>query len=77
MSTQVSQAQFQAQAQDFFRQIERDGKSLLITEHGQPKWEIRPYAERVEQPLDALRGSVLYYERPVDPVAEDDWEALK
>jgi hypothetical protein len=25
----------------------------------------------------ALQGSVIRYERPADPVGEDDWEALK
>jgi len=27
------------------------------------------------QPLEALCGSVLHYDNPVDPIEESDWEA--
>ncbi|MBN3783460.1 hypothetical protein G3O06_38975 [Burkholderia sp. Ac-20345] len=27
------------------------------------------------QPLDVLRGSVMGYDNPVDPIEESDWEA--
>jgi hypothetical protein len=28
-------------------------------------------------PMEGLKGSVLVYERPFDPVAEGDWDALQ
>jgi hypothetical protein len=34
----------------------------------------RPRADGKRYPL---AGTVLHYERPTDPVAEDDWEALQ
>jgi hypothetical protein len=34
-------------------------------------------ANRTVVPAQALRGAVLRYDRPTDPVAEDDWSALR
>ena len=77
MSAQVSKSQFKAKALEFFRQIETSGERVVITDHGQPKLEIRPYRPLTRHPLDVLRGSVLRYDKPTAPVAEDDWEALR
>jgi antitoxin (DNA-binding transcriptional repressor) of toxin-antitoxin stability system len=50
---------------------------LIVTDHGKPTFEIRPYRSREAQPLDILRGSVMRYDNPLDPIAEDDWEASR
>lgn len=76
MQTEVSKSQFKAKALEYFRQVEASGESLVVTDHGQPKLEVRPYQARARQPLDVLRGSVLRYEQPTAPVAEDDWAVL-
>jgi antitoxin (DNA-binding transcriptional repressor) of toxin-antitoxin stability system len=75
MSNWVSKSQFKARALEFFRQVETTGEPLIVTDHGQPKLEIRRYASSVRNPLDVLRASVLRYERPTDPVGDDDWDA--
>lgn len=49
----------------------------MVTDHGQPKLEIRPYKPRPRNPLDVLRGSVLRYDNPTAPVTEADWAALR
>ncbi len=76
---QVSKSQFKAQALALFREIEASGEPVVITDHGRPALEVRPYRP-VEagamDPLEQLRGSVLHYDQPLDPVAEADWEAL-
>jgi antitoxin (DNA-binding transcriptional repressor) of toxin-antitoxin stability system len=74
MSAQVSKSQFKARALELFRQIEATGEPVVITDHGQPKLEVRPYKPHVRDPLDVLRGSLLHYENPTVPVAEDEWE---
>ena len=51
----------------------------MVTDHGRPALEVRPYRpidSPTADPLDALRGSVLRYEGPFDPIAEGDWESL-
>jgi antitoxin (DNA-binding transcriptional repressor) of toxin-antitoxin stability system len=75
MGVQVSKSQFKARALEFFRQVETSGESVVLTEHGQPTLEIRPYTSRARSPLDVLLGSVLRYDNPTAPVAEEDWEA--
>ena len=50
---------------------------MVVTDHGQPKLEIRRYRNTTRSPLDVLRGSVLRYDRPLTPVGDDDWEALR
>ncbi|MCC6658722.1 MAG: type II toxin-antitoxin system Phd/YefM family antitoxin [Rhodocyclaceae bacterium] len=77
MAAQVSKSQFKAKALEFFRQIETSGEPVVVTDHGQPKLEVRPYKASSRNPLEILRGSVLRYDNPTAPVADDDWEVLR
>ncbi|CAH2934517.1 MAG: Antitoxin to Toxin 1, PIN domain [uncultured Paraburkholderia sp.] len=74
---QVSKSEFKAKALEFFRQVEASGESVIVTDHGRPALEVRPYRVIERNPLDVLRGSVVRYENPTDPVAEGDWEAAQ
>ncbi|HEF4770340.1 type II toxin-antitoxin system Phd/YefM family antitoxin [Burkholderia multivorans] len=73
----VSKSEFKARALEYFRLVEASGESLIVTDHGKPTLEIRPYRSNESQPLDILRGSVMRYDNPIDPIAEDDWEASR
>lgn len=73
----VSKSEFKARALEYFRLVEASGESLIVTDHGKPTLEIRPYRSREAQPLDILRGSVMRYDNPLDSIAEDDWEASR
>jgi len=75
-NNQVSKSEFKAKALEFFRQVESSGTPLIITDHGNPSIEIRPYHITERSPLDILNGSVTEYIDPTEPVADDDWEAL-
>ncbi|EAQ70466.1 type II toxin-antitoxin system/ antitoxin Phd/YefM [Synechococcus sp. RS9909] len=76
---EVSKSQFKAQALALFREIEASGETVVITDHGRPALEVRPYRHLqndAADPLEALRGSVTHFDQPLEPVAEADWEAL-
>lgn len=73
---QISKSEFKAKALEYFRQIESSGTSLIVTNHGKPSIEIRPYHGVERSPLQVLDGSFLEYANPMEPVGEDDWEAL-
>ena len=77
MEMQVSKSKFKAKALEYFRVVEQSGESLIITDHGRPALEIKPYKKADKDPLEQLRGSVLHYEHPTEPVAADEWDALR
>ena len=73
---QVSKSQFKAKALEFFRAVESSGEAVIVTDKGQPTIEVRRYRSDKRTPLDRLRGTVVEYVEPTEPVGEDDWEAL-
>jgi antitoxin (DNA-binding transcriptional repressor) of toxin-antitoxin stability system len=77
MSAHISKSKFKAKALEYFRQVETTGEPLVITDHGKPALEIRRIAKDERDPLEMLRGSVLRYDDPFEPVGVEDWEALK
>ena len=75
MQQQVSKSQFKAKALELFRQVESSGEAVVVTDHGKPTIEVRPYRDTAASPLDRLKGSVIDYIDPMEPVGADDWEA--
>ena len=76
---QVSKSHFKAHALQLFREVEASGEPLVVTDHGRPTLELRPYrpaAPTDPNPLEQLRGSVLRFDDPFAPVAGNDWDAL-
>lgn len=74
---QVSKSEFKARALEYFRKVEASGEPLVITDHGRPSLELRKIAEDVRDPFEVLKRTVLRYDRPLDPVDEEEWGALK
>ncbi len=73
----ISKSQFKPRALQYFREIEKTGKTLVISDRGKPVLKIVPYVENPEETLKALRNTVIKYEDPTEPVGLEDWEALK
>jgi prevent-host-death family protein len=76
MSQSVSKSAFKAKALEYFRDVETTGQELVITDHGKPVLKIVPYCHDPAEALQSLRGSVLRYDDPLEPVGGEDWEAL-
>ena len=74
---EVSKSQFKAKALEYFRRVQETGEPLTITDHGKPVLKIVPHTPSEEEALKALRGSVIRYDDPLEPVGVEDWEALK
>jgi len=77
MALTVSKSKFKPHALEYFRKIEESGEDLVITDHGRPVLKIIRYAEEPSKVLKELRGSVLKYDRPEEPVGVEEWEALR
>ncbi len=73
----VSKSKFKARALELFRQVERTGREIIVTDHGKPVAKIVPYSLDPAEALKALEGSVSHYEDPTKPVAVEDWETLR
>ena len=72
--TTVSKSQFKPRAFEYFRRVQERRETLIITERGTPVLKIMPFSEDDDADLAALRGSVLRYDDPLEPV-EEPWES--
>ena len=69
---QVAAAEFKARCLELMDRVRETGAEYVITKHGRPVARLVPVQELTRQPLfGALRGTVLEYERPLDPVDGD------
>ena len=75
MPTSVSKSRFKSRALELFRQVERTGQPIIITDRGTPVLKVMPYREDPNAALRVLRESVVKYEAPTKPVGEEDWES--
>ncbi len=79
---QIAKSQFDAATLALLEQVARSGEPLIVTDEGVAVFEIRPCPKPEvvvdrESVMDMLRGSILHYDDPFEPVAEDDWDVLK
>ena len=58
------------------KKVESTGKTVIITDNGRPSLKFKKVAEDQRDPFEILKGSVPFYDRPFEPVDEDEWEAL-
>ena len=71
----VPKSIFKPKAFEYFRLVEEKRQEILITDHGRPVVRISPVDEADEYELSALRGLLLKYLDPYEPVGSEDWEA--
>lgn len=74
MTRSVSKSRLKAKALEYFREVERTGVELIITDHGRPVLKIVPYRRDEDSPASTLRETVVRYDDPTEPVATEDWE---
>jgi prevent-host-death family protein len=76
MENVVSKSKFKSRALEYFREVEKTGQSIIITDGGKPVLKIIPYSEDPTETLKVLRNSDVEYVNPTDPVGLEDWEVL-
>jgi len=72
MEYMISKSEFKLRASHYFREVEKTGKNLIISNHGKPVVKIVPYSDDPDNTLKSLRNTVLKYEEPTEPVNFDD-----
>jgi len=68
MEHSVSKSSFKAKARGDFREVESTSKELVVT---------APCSHDRVAALRAFRGTVIRYADPLEPVGQEDWEALR
>lgn len=54
--------------------VRETGVEYVVTKHGEPVAKLVPYAPRLSRPVfGSMKGTVLKYERPFDPI-DGDWD---
>ena len=73
----VPAAEFKATCLELMDKVNRTGAEYVITKHGKPVAKLVPVETSKKQGiLGSMRGSVLKYERPFDPVP-GEWDINK
>lgn len=75
MQNSVSKSRFKAHALELFRQVEKTGRPIVITDRGKPVLRLVPYQDDPSAVLRTLRDTVVRYDAPTEPVGQDDWES--
>ena len=73
----VSKSKLKAKALEYFREVERTGREIVITDHGRPVLRLVPYREAPDSPASFLRETVVRYDHPTHPVGDGDWELIE
>ena len=68
MGQVVSKASFNERTLDYLREVEATGNELIITDQGKPVLKLMRYSPDPKALLESLRGTVVRYDDPTEPV---------
>ena len=69
---EVSAAEFKARCLKLMDRVRESGVEYVITKHGTPVAKLVPVGDRARRPLfGSMKGTLLAYDRPFDPVDGD------
>ena len=74
-SITISKSKLKPRVLEILREVEESRKEFIVTDRGRPVVKILPFVETPNEVLENLKGSVLEYSNPTDPV-EVDWNAI-
>jgi prevent-host-death family protein len=70
----LAAADFKARCLELMDRVRETGVEYVITKHGEPVAKLVPYKAKQRTPIfGCLKGTVLKYERPLDPL-DDEWD---
>jgi prevent-host-death family protein len=72
-SQSVPAAAFKAKCLELMERVRESGMEYVVTKHGRPVAKLVPYTASRRQPVfGSMKGTVLEYERPFDPI-DGEW----
>lgn len=73
-SQSVPAAAFKATCLELMERVRETGVEYVVTKHGEPVAKLVPYtAPRQHSVFGSMKGTVLEYERPFDPI-DGEWD---
>jgi prevent-host-death family protein len=73
----VAAADFKATCLELMDRVRETGQEYVVTKHGKPVAKLVPYvAPKPRRVLGSMKGTVLKYERPFDPI-DAEWDIDK
>lgn len=73
-SRMIPAAEFKTHCLELMDQVRETRAEYVVTKHGRPVAKLVPYTSSTREPLfGALRGTVLAYDRPFDPI-DGEWD---
>jgi antitoxin (DNA-binding transcriptional repressor) of toxin-antitoxin stability system len=82
---EVSKGKLKSKMLEYFREVERTGESLIVTDHGRQVLEVRPVQKKTMSAEEALEwyrsgsglGMFVSDEEIMEPLPLSDWEVLR
>lgn len=74
MAVAISKSALKPKLLDYLRRVERNKESIIVTDRGRPVAQILPFTESKQDQMGSLKGSILHYVDPMEPVGLEDWE---
>jgi prevent-host-death family protein len=75
--TTVAAADFKATCLELMDRVRETGQEYVVTKHGKPVARLVPYvAPKPRKVVGSMKGTVLKYERPFDPI-DAEWDINK
>lgn len=72
LSGHVSAATFKARCLELMDRVKETGVEYVVTKHGRPVARLVPYEDTAAKALfGSMKGTILKFERPLDPVDGD------
>jgi prevent-host-death family protein len=70
----IAAADFKATCLELMDRVRETRAEYVVTKHGRPVAKLVPYTDPERKPfLGSMKGTVLHYERPLDPL-DDEWD---
>lgn len=79
MSRMIGAAEFKTHCLRILDEVAETGESVTVTKRGRPVAEVKSVEKKRRGKLafGFMKGTVLKYERPLDPAYEGPWDAEK
>ena len=70
----ISKSKVKAQMRQIFREIEKSGEEIIVTDHQRPVLRIQPIQQKrtVKEVFGHLQGKVIYHE-DINTPTTDEW----